>query len=112
MAVPVGALPCLSYPCWNALSDYDLLLDDPQRQLPVESGQADRVLTRADLRIFDVEPIVPVEPEVTLLLNRLTPFLSGASGAAAVDDAFRVGLISTATALKQRSVRRSSLPSK
>jgi hypothetical protein len=33
----------------------------------------------------------PVEPEATLVLERLAPFLSGASGAAAVDDAFGVG---------------------
>src|SRR5208337_1168604 len=44
-----------------------------------------------DLRILDVEPIVPVEPEATLVLDRLAPFLSSASGAAAVDDAFGVG---------------------
>ena len=34
---------------------------------------------------------MPVEPEATLVLNRLAPFLSGASGATAVDDAFGVG---------------------
>jgi hypothetical protein len=53
-----------------------------------------------DLRILDVEPIVPVEPEATLVLDRLAPVLSSASGAAAVDEAFAVGLISTPTASK------------
>ena len=35
--------------------------------------------------------IVPVEPQAQLVLDRLAPVLSGASGAAAVDDAFGVG---------------------
>jgi hypothetical protein len=43
------------------------------------------------LRILDVEPIVPVEPEATLVLDRLAPVLSSASGAAAFDEAFAVG---------------------
>jgi hypothetical protein len=43
------------------------------------------------LRILDVEPILPLEPEATLVLDRLAPFLSGACDVAAVDDAFGVG---------------------
>ena len=56
------------------------------------SIRVDRRARVRDLRIFDVEPIVPVEPEAELVLDRLAPVLRGASGAAAVDDAFAVGL--------------------
>ena len=55
------------------------------------SMRVDRRARVRDLRILDVEPIVPGEPEATLVLDRLAPVLSGASGAAAVDDAFGVG---------------------
>jgi hypothetical protein len=51
----------------------------------------DRRARVRDLRILDVEPIVPGEPEAALVLDRLAPILGGASGAAAVDDAFAVG---------------------
>jgi hypothetical protein len=34
---------------------------------------------------------VPVEPEVTFMLDRLAPFFGGASGDATIDDAFGVG---------------------
>ena len=44
-----------------------------------------------DLRVLDVEPIVPGEPKAKLVLNCLAPVLSGASGATAVDEAFGVG---------------------
>src|SRR5580700_8922469 len=55
------------------------------------SIRVDRRARVRDLRILDVEPIVPVEPEAALVLDRLLPVLSGASGAAAVDEAFAVG---------------------
>jgi hypothetical protein len=45
------------------------------------------------LRIFDVEPIVPVESKAKLVLDSRAPVLGGASGVAAVDDAFRTGRI-------------------
>jgi hypothetical protein len=55
------------------------------------SIKVDRRVRVRDLRILDVEPIVPVETEAQLVLDRLAPVLSGASGAAAVDEDFAVG---------------------
>ena len=43
------------------------------------------------MRTLNVEPIVPVEPEATLVLDRLAPVLSSASGAAALDEPLAVG---------------------
>ena len=53
--------------------------------------RVDRHARVRDSRIFDVEPIVPVETEAKLVLDRFAPVLSGASDAAAVDEAFAVG---------------------
>jgi hypothetical protein len=38
------------------------------------------------LQVFDDEPIVPVVTEVTFMLDRLAPFLGGASGGATIED--------------------------
>jgi hypothetical protein len=51
----------------------------------------DRRAQVRDSRILDVEPDLPVESKAKLVLNRLAPFLSGSSDAAAIDDAFAGG---------------------
>ena len=53
--------------------------------------RVDRRVRVRDLWNLDVEPIVSVEPEAKFVLDGLAPFLSGASSAAVVDDAFGVG---------------------
>jgi hypothetical protein len=50
--------------------------------------KVDRRVRVRDLRILDVEPIMPGEPKAALVLDRLAPFLSSA---ASVDEAFAAG---------------------
>jgi hypothetical protein len=40
--------------------------------------RVDRRVSVRDLRILDVEPVVPVEPKAALVFDRLAPFLGGA----------------------------------
>jgi hypothetical protein len=61
---------------------------------------------------LDVEPIVPGEPEAALVLDRLAPVLSAASGAAAVDEAFAVGFDFNTQVVEAALGARPSLPKK
>jgi hypothetical protein len=84
------------------------------RRLGSRAGsiRVERRVRVRDLGILDVEPILPVEPEATLVLDHLAPFLSAVRVRRPSTMPSAEALISIPTASKRPSVRRPSLPKK